>query len=157
MLRECLISNFFIKTIYLKHYFLNDYEMEEAIIIKEPSIEISEELLNVLKSQIHEQGQVVVHCLQQSSIPSFIRIWPTTYLYDHHSEFRSELVHAENISYFPQWKLVDKGENYFTLVFGGLPKTCLVFDLIEHCQNEGGAFKALNIVRNEADVYYVKV
>ncbi|NNE16732.1 MAG: hypothetical protein HKN51_17240 [Saprospiraceae bacterium] len=131
--------------------------MDTAIIIKNPKVDISKELLAELETQIHEQGQVVVHCIQETIMPSFIRIWPTTYLYDHHSEHKSELVHAENITYFPNWQIVDKGENYFTLIFSGLPKSCIVFDLIEHCSNEGGAFKALNIVRNKSDVYYVKV
>ncbi|MBT8234508.1 MAG: hypothetical protein HKO66_14680 [Saprospiraceae bacterium] len=131
--------------------------MDTAIIIKNPKVDISKELLAELETQIHEQGQVVVHCIQETIMPSFIRIWPTTFLYDHHSEHKSELVHAENITYFPNWQIVDKGENYFTLIFSGLPKSCIVFDLIEHCSNEGGAFKALNIVRNKSDVYYVKV
>lgn len=131
--------------------------MDGATIIKDPKVDISTDLLEELQSKIHEQGQVVVHCLQESDYPSFIRIWPSTYLYDHHSDHRSELVHAEKITYFPNWQVVDEGENYFTLIFSGLPKSCIVFDLIEHCSNEGGAFKALNIPRNDSDVYYVRV
>lgn len=131
--------------------------MEIGTIIKDPKIDISADLLEELQSKVHEQGQVVVHCLQESDFPSFIRIWPSTYLYDHHSDHRSELVHAEKITYFPNWQVVDEGENYFTLIFSGLPKSCKLFDLIEHCSNEGGAFKALNISRNNSDVYYVRV
>ena len=131
--------------------------IRNATVITEPRIDISPDLLEELQNQVHEQGQVVVHCIQESPYPSFIRIWPSTYLYDQHSVHKSELVHAENICYFPQWKAVEEGQNYFTLIFAGLPRDCSVFDLIEHCSNEGGAFKALNIVRNKADVYYVKV
>ena len=131
--------------------------MDHVTIIKDPKVEIEKDLLEEIKAQIHEQGQVVVHCLQEAPFPSFIRIWPTTYLYDQHSDHRSELVHAENIIYFPNWQIVEEGQNYFTLIFSGLPKSCIVFDLIEHCSNEGGAFKALNIPRNENDVYYVRV
>lgn len=131
--------------------------MSDATIIKEPVVEISDSILEELQSQIHEQGQIVVHCIQMSFFPSFIRIWPTTFLYDQHSENRAELVHAENICYYPEWKAVDEGQNYFTLIFSGLPEECNVFDLIEHCSNEGGAFKALNIRRNKSDVYYVRV
>ncbi len=131
--------------------------MNNATIIKEPSIAISSELLEELSTQIHEQGQIIIHCIQQAEFPSFIRIWPTTYLYDHHSEHKSELVHAENICYYPHWKVVDQGQNSFTLIFSGLPSHCSVFDLIEQCENESGAFKALNIIRNESDVYFVKV
>jgi len=126
-------------------------------IIDKPKVEISPEILNELKELIHEQGQVVVHCIQIADFPSLIRIWPTTHLYDHHSEHVSDLVHAENICYFPKWKAVAEGENYFTLIFSGLPNHCVVFDLIEHCTNEGGAFKVMSITRNESDVYYVRV
>jgi len=131
--------------------------MENAAVIIDPKVDISPELLEELEAQIHEQGQIIVHCIQEAPYPSFIRIWPTTFLYDHHSSHKSELIHAENICYYPEWKPVDKGQNYFTLVFAGLPGDCGMFDLIEHCINEGGAFKALNIRRNKSDVYYVKV
>lgn len=131
--------------------------MDFPTIIEKPKVSISPEILNELKAQIHEQGQVVVHCIQNIEVPTLIRIWPTTYLYDHHSEHRSDLVHAENISYFPQWKALGYGENSFTLIFSGLPKSCIVFDLIEHCDNEGGAFKVFSITRSDSDVYYVQV
>ena len=131
--------------------------MHSSHVITDPKVEIDSDLLEELESQIHEQGQIVVHCLQESIFPSFIRIWPSTYLYDRHSDHRSELVHAENIVYFPSWMAVAEGRNHFTLIFSGLPKDCHIFDLIEHCDNEGGAFKALNIKRNNSDVYYVRV
>ena len=131
--------------------------MHGATVITEPKIEISPSLLEELETKIHEQGQIIVHCIQESIFPSFIRIWPSTFLYDHNSAAKGELVHAENICYYPQWKAVDIGENYFTLVFSGLPSHCAIFDLVEHCSNEGGAFKALNIRRNQSDVYYVKL
>jgi len=131
--------------------------LETPTIIKNPTVNISPSLLEDLESKVHEVGQVVVHCIQVSAFPSYIRIWPTTYLYDHHSSHRSELVHAENITYFPTWKAVGAGENYFTLIFSGLPKSCLVFDLLEQCDNQAGAFKVINVPRNETDVYYVQV
>jgi len=131
--------------------------LSDSVIIERPKIDISPALLEALETQIHEQGQVVVHCIQVANFPSLIRIWPTTHLYDHHSEHVSTLVHAENITYFPQWTPVDSGENYFTLIFSGLPSHCVVFDLIEICDNQKGAFKVLSITRNETDVYYVQV
>jgi len=126
-------------------------------IIKEPKIEVSPDLLRELESQVHEQGQVVVHCVQVATEPTLIRIWPTTFLYDQHSAHISELVHAENITYFPHWLPVNIGENHFTLIFSGLPKSVSVFDLQELCDNQAGAFRVLSIVRNNSDVYYVKV
>ena len=128
-----------------------------AIVISNPKVNISPDLLEDLKEQIHEQGQVVVHCIQVTDHASYIRIWPSTYLFDQHSEHASELVHAENITYFPEWKAVQSGENYFTLIFSGLPKSCLVFDLLEQCNNQAGAFRVNSIPRNSTDVYYVQV
>lgn len=127
-----------------------------SILIEKPKVRISASLLEELESQIHEQGQVVVHCILTSILPTYIRIWPSTFLYDHHSPHKSELIHAEKISYYPVWTLTEGGETYFSLIFSGLPKSCILFDLIEHCSNEGGAFKVLSIPRNERDVYYVE-
>lgn len=132
-------------------------ELSFPTVIDNPKVDISPSILEELKTQVHEQGQVVVHCIQATEYPSYIRIWPTTYLYDQHSEHRSELVHAENITYFPNWKAVGRGENHFTLIFSGLPKSCLVFSLLEHCDNQAGAFKVGSITRNSSDVYYVQV
>jgi len=85
----------------------------------------------------------------------YMRIWPTTNLYDNSSDHRSELVHAENICYYPQWQEMSLGDNYFTLIFAGLPRSCTFFDLVEHCNGNIGAFRVMNIPRNESDVYYV--
>lgn len=131
--------------------------MNAPTIIEKPKVEIAPELLQELETQVQEQGQVVVHCLLEQIFPSYIRIWQTTYLYDQHSPHKSELVHAEKISYYPTWTPTPVGTSYFTLIFSGLPKSCLVFDLIEHCDNEAGAFKVTNITRNETDVYYVRI
>ena len=132
-------------------------EIETPTIIKKPKSRVSPGIIAELETLIHEQGQVVVHCIQETTEPTYIRIWPTTYLYDHHSEHVSDLVHAEKITQFPHWTAVEAGENHFTLIFSGLPQSCIVFDLIEHCDNQAGAFKVLSITRNETDVYYVQL
>ncbi len=131
--------------------------MSDTIVIEEPKIQISPALLSELKTLVHEKGQVIVHCIQEADDITYIRIWPQTNLYCQHTDHVSSLVHAEKISFFPVWTEVYPGENYFTLIFSGLPKSCIVFDLIEHCDNEAGAFKVLSIPRNNTDVYYVKV
>lgn len=130
--------------------------MSEVIV--KPEISISTGLLEKLKEQIHEQGQVVVHFVMRTMYFGMnIRIWPTTYLFDQHSDHRSELVHAENISHYPVWTEVFPGDHYFTLIFSGLPRSCTRFDLIEQCSNEQGSFKVLNVPRNDSDVYYVQI
>ena len=126
-------------------------------IIENPTIEIAPDLLAELEHQVEEQGQVIVHCLHATTVTAYIRIWPTTYLYDIHTDHASHLVHAEKISYYPIWQKVRPGEAYFTLIFSGLPKSCTVFDLHERCDNEHGAFKVFGINRNKTDVYFVQL
>jgi len=128
-------------------------------IITKPKVNISEELLAELKTFTQTEGQVIVHCLLYSTVTTgtLVRIWPTTYLFDKHSDHRSNLVTAENISYYPTWQQVPPGKvAHFTLVFTGLPKSCTVFDLVEVIPQLNG-FEAKSIPRNETDVYYVRL
>ena len=127
-------------------------------IISEPQIDV--EILKSLKAQVEELGQVVLHFLYKSPLTEImnIRIWPSSYLYDLHSDHRSELVHIENIVLAPYWMPCFPGEKiHFTLIFSGLPKTCTMFDFVEICDNELGAFEARNIMRNDSDVYYLEI
>jgi hypothetical protein len=130
-------------------------------IIERPKVEIAAEVLRLLASQTEEQGQVILHFLYQVNIFSFgnkIRIWPTSFLYDLHSDHKSELVHVENISIYPNWLDLYPGQNhFFTLIFTGLPKSCTIFDFIEECGGGQGAFEVRNIKRNESDVYYIRM
>lgn len=133
-----------------------------ATIIKKPETKISKKLLRQIKAQTDEMGQVVLHFIFQASDSGFgdtlFRIWPTTYLYDLHSAHKSELVHIENIVYYPNWFVCPAGkEAYFTLIFSGLPKSCTAFDFIEHCTNQSGAFQVKNIQRNDSDVYFLQL
>jgi len=131
-----------------------------ATVVTKPEIEISSEIKKRIKHQVEEMGQVVIHFTvdNPSGQDSYIRIWPTTYLYDQHSSHNSELVHIENIVYYPDWQLCPGGSGtQFTLVFSGLPKSCRTFDFIEHCTNQGGAFEVRDIARNKSDVYYLKM
>lgn len=133
-----------------------------ATIIKKPKTSISEDILKKIKEQTEEMGQVVLHFVFHTPDvllgDSLIRIWPSTYLYDLHSSHKSELVHIENITYYPDWYLCPAGsESFFTLIFNGLPKSCTAFDFIEHCTNQSGAFQVKNIQRNKTDVYFLQL
>lgn len=131
--------------------------METPTIIQKPKVEVDPEIIEKISEQVHEMGQVVVHCILDAMADVLIRIWPTTVLYDLHSDHVSDMVHVENITIYPQWQQAKVGKNYFTLIFSGLPKNCIAFNLIEHCSNQGGAFQVLNVTRNESDVYFVKL
>ncbi|MFK7806695.1 MAG: hypothetical protein AB8F74_02740 [Saprospiraceae bacterium] len=126
-------------------------------IIKNPTVEISTDLLDQLQAFTAEESQVVVHCIYSSDKPwMHIRIQPTTFLYDIGSSHRSDLVHFENIVLAPNWqRLPQTGEAFFSLIFSGLPKGCTAFDLVE--LNEPSPFQATGIGRNSDDVYYISL
>jgi len=128
-------------------------------IITKPKIEIAPDILKKLQELTQEDGQVIVHCITGGSLfyDSYVRIWNSTYLFDQHSDHTSDLVHVENITLAPEWMLVPAGSiAHYSLIFGGLPKSCTHFDLEEVIPQPGG-FIAKNISRNEMDVYYVRL
>jgi hypothetical protein len=129
-------------------------------IIDKPKIEIEPDILQKLKAQTEEMGQVVLHFLFEVSDEwgSAMRIWPTTYLFDQDSDHTSDLVHNENISLYPDWTPCTAfSKNTFTLVFSGLPKSCTIFDFEEFCNGSGGEFVIRGIPRNSTDVYYLQI
>jgi len=128
-------------------------------IITRPKIDIDADILRKFQEQIQEAGQVIVHCVSTDTMGwgMYIRIWPTTYLLDHESSHRSEMVHIENIVLAPDWQYLAPTEKlHYSLIFSGLPKSCTIFDLIEFGEGKN-CFSALNIDRNESDIYYVKL
>lgn len=100
-----------------------------------------------------EERQTIVHCVIANNEENYAyRIWPSTYLIEHGTGKRVKLITAYNISFAPEWTINDgKG---FTLIFGGLSKSCKVFDLKEIIPQAGG-FEVNNIPRNNTDVYQV--
>lgn len=128
-------------------------------IIDKPKVDIAPDLLHELMTKSEEMGQVVLHFLYSSGFwGSRIRIWPTTYLYDQHSEHRSDLVHTDEITMFPTWTDVEPlQQHYFSLIFSGLPKSCVIFDFIEECNNQGNEFQVKNILRNNSDIYFFRM
>lgn len=106
-----------------------------------------------------EEKQVIVHCRYTCTnmYGMNIRIWPSTFLIAKDVGHRSELVHAENIPFAPNWIFIPPGSSsQFSLFFTGLPKDCQTFDLVEVIPQEGG-FYISDIERNGMDVYEVDV
>jgi hypothetical protein len=109
-------------------------------------------------TQVQQDSHVYVHCyFENPGMDMLIRIWRSTYLIDNGSSYRAKLVHAENISFAPQWTMIP-GRKYFRflLIFEGLPKSCTQFSLLEDIPQAGGFFVE-NISRNETDVYHVDI
>lgn len=130
-----------------------------STIITKPKVEIAPDLLNELNTLVQNEGQVVVHCISSAAatMDYYIRIWPTTFLFDHNSDHRSELVHVEKITMAPMWQLVPAGTTaIYSLIFSSLPKSCSNFDL-EEVIPLPGRFSAKNISRNNQDVYFVRL
>ena len=120
--------------------------------------EIGSDTLTSIDADALEDSYVYVHCYFQNSFKDMlIRIWKSTFLIDKGSSSRSKLVHAENISFAPQWTQIPDGVNYnFLLIFSALPKSCQTFDLLEDIPQPGG-FYVENIARNETDVYHINL
>lgn len=115
------------------------------------------ETLESINPQLLEDSFVYVHChFDNPSDDMLIRIWRTTFLIDPQTTTRSQLAHAENISYAPQWTMIPKGDFTFLLIFGGLPKSVQVFDLVEEIPQPGG-FVVRSIRRNDTDVYHIDI
>ncbi len=114
------------------------------------------EVLAAIHPELLNDAYIYVHChFENDGHEMLIRIWKTTYLIDRSSSARAELVHAENITYAPQWTMVPDHQPFnFLLIFQRLPKSCTQFDLVEQIPQPGG-FHVKNIGRNESDVYNV--
>lgn len=132
--------------------------IRSAVEIKDPLVKpkVDVETLASIDPSTMEDSFVYVHChFNNTSDDMLIRIWSTTFLVDRDSVARSQLVHAESISFAPQWTIIPrKGDFTFLLIFGGLPKSCLMFDMVEEIAQPGG-FHIKNIKRNETDVYHI--
>lgn len=128
-------------------------------ILTKPKVKIDEKIKKQAKEQEALEQQVIVHCslVTPATMDIGIRIWPSTFLLDNNSDHKSKLIHQENIPMMPNWKSIPAGKEYrFTLFFSGLPKSCSKFHMIELIPQSGG-FEVLNIIRNQTDVYDVKL
>lgn len=126
-------------------------------VIEKPILE--RDLLESLSRTIKQEKQVILHVRYANTalFGSLIRIWKSSYLLEHETGNRSELIHAENISFFPVWTEIPPFASYeFTLVFSGLSEECNEFDFVELIPQSGG-FKIPNIKRNKSDVYRVEL
>jgi hypothetical protein len=122
----------------------------------ENAYDLEEEIQTLTSTQLETESQVIVHIGMWALLPYNIRIWGSTYLFDHNSDHHSKLVHFENITLAPEWMPVRQGKlHVFTLIFSGLPKSCTMFDLREIADGPGN-FEFKNIIRNKTDVYHLE-
>lgn len=127
--------------------------------IKYPAITLDSTARNtLLKKENEYDSQVIIKITVTGRFPNdCVRIWKSTFLYPNKSGRKSKLLHAENISFYPQWTSLSLGkEIIFTLIFSRLPKACKEFDLIEQIPESGGFF-IKGIKRNKIDVYCLKI
>ncbi len=120
---------------------------------------IAKELLTNLQEKFLEEKQVILHCCFKSIgfYEEKIRIWSSSFLVDRQSNHVSKLVHYENISLFPEWTDIPPGKDYhFTLIFSGLPQSCLSFDFLELIPESNGFFVE-KISRNLSDIYNIVI
>jgi hypothetical protein len=119
---------------------------------------VETDVLTAIDSWTLEDQHVYVHCYYKNDLPEMlIRVWRSTFLFDKVSGAKSGLIHAEKISFAPQWTIIQGKITFsFLLIFSALPKDCNVFDLVEDIPQAGGFFVP-NIKRNELDVYHVDI
>ncbi|WP_154859435.1 hypothetical protein [Cyclobacterium xiamenense] len=119
----------------------------------EPSVELDQALLEGAKTRTREENQVIVHCYLSVPYPPVgVRIWPVTSLVPQGGGVEAKLLHVEGITKSPEWTYVRGEHHLFTLIFEGLPKDCLVFDLVEKISSPN-RFHYEGIARNQSDVY----
>lgn len=123
-----------------------------------PKIQTIEIQLDKTLLEVYEESQVIVHCHIWAITELKARIWPTTYLFPHEGGDPVPLLHAENITYAPYWTILPAySRSGFTLIFGGLPKNCQSFDLIEVANDGFCPFNISGIKRSQSDVYTVHI
>jgi len=130
--------------------------IKELPVKTEPAVDV--EILSSIDTEAMDDSHVYVHChVSNPEEGMLVRIWRTTFLVDRASGVKSELVHAENISYAPQWTMIPGNVRYsFLLIFSSLSKACSQFDLVEEIPQPGG-FLVTDIRRNETDIYHIDV
>jgi hypothetical protein len=140
----------------IEEIFSADVITEEPPVKARPDIDM--DVLFSIHPELLNDSYMYVHCHFDNIYGEMlIRIWRTTFLIDKSSSSRSGLLHAENITYAPLWTMVPVKSKYtFLLIFGGLPRSCKVFDLVEEIAQPGG-FHITNIRRNDKDVYHVDI
>jgi hypothetical protein len=97
------------------------------------------------------ERSTIIHCT--ITISCLLRISPDTWLIQQDGK-RKRLLHAYNIAEHPNWKVAFPN-HCFTLVFEGLDRNCIHFDLFEDIQ-EHYPFHFKDIYRNEMDVYWLE-
>lgn len=127
--------------------------------IQTPEINTKVELDPEILTLIEEEGQVIVHCHYHNYTLEVmgIRVWKSTFLVCDASGLQSQLIKAFDICYQPDWYWVAPGETKrFTMIFEPLPKSVVSFTLMEII-NQPGPFVVSGILRNNSDVYNVKL
>ena len=99
------------------------------------------------------ERQTIIHCTYNPEMA--VRIWPSTFLIEKESGKKVKLITTFNISFAPDWTFATNG-NKFTLIFGGLSKSCTQFDLMEIIPLPD-PFIIRNIQRTKTDVYNLRI
>lgn len=124
--------------------------------ILEPKVKIDEDTKHKLLTDLLEESQVTIHCSYTAiKKDTLLQLCEPTFLFSQESTHKSKLVYSGKIAIYPSWTKVKKGITAnFVLIFTGLPKNCVYFDLIE-LTPLSNPFIEKNIKRNKTDVYRV--
>ena len=132
-----------------------DQRIKRASRIHAPHIQIDPALLSEIQQDRERCTIVWCMCVNLTNADMRMRVWPETCLVQENG-IRKKLIQAYGISLYPDWQIIKPGAIGFTLVFEGLDKDCLKFDLVEDIPESGG-FNVTGVERNERDVYFVRI
>ncbi len=107
------------------------------------------------QSETLSEKCTIVRCVYRKTYYNRIRIWPSTFLIQNNG-VRKKMLQHYNIALYPEWIIVKSHPHIFTLIFEGLDKDCVSFDLLEDIP-EPGEFYVRGIQRNQTDVYSVSL
>ncbi|MBC8266347.1 MAG: hypothetical protein H8E84_05215 [Flavobacteriales bacterium] len=124
--------------------------------IIKPKTKVDTKIRNKAKEQSSEKRQVIIHGIIRPMMGASIDLFKDDiFLFPHGYDKKCKLVYSKNIAIYPdKYEIPSLTIHNFTMVFEGLPKDCITFDLIEDIKESGG-FVEKNISRNFSDVYEI--
>lgn len=129
--------------------------------VTKPQVLMDERLKDELLSSAREKGYVILRCMIEfkEGVGRKIAIDKASILRPDDSDTNYKLLFIDqNIAYYPTRLHLpsDRKIHYFTLIFEGLPKKTRQFHFIEYTLGHFPFYK-YNIVRNNTDVYDIKI
>ncbi len=136
--------------------------MKNNLDSEQGKVKIDLSLIQIIRTNQIEESQTIIHCIYESPYKfqngGWVNINTSTFLINNTSKLKLKLIQAVNIPVAPARHSFNKpGERIrFTLIFEGLPKSWIRFDLCESSFLEDG-FHVKDIKKNRTGVYEINL